>query len=255
MNKDIWLLFLKGIPIGISNVLPGISGGTIAVVLRIYDILIDAIKNINLKIILPIGLGAVLGLLSTASLVDYLLDNYTSFMVAFIFGLIIASAKVTILDIKKLNISIFLWLIVGFIIAFFIGKQPVDVVNSEAVVSTGNIIFSGIFASISMLLPGISGATVLVLLGMYEYIIDQLLAFNLSVIILFGASAIAGMLGFSWILSYLLQTYRSELMSALTGLIIGSAFVVMPKNITWLDFGGIILGVSIVLWLSRTPNY
>ncbi|NLJ72169.1 MAG: DUF368 domain-containing protein [Syntrophomonadaceae bacterium] len=251
MNKDIWLLFLKGIPIGISNVLPGISGGTIAVVLRIYDTLINGIKTINLKVIIPIGLGAFLGLLATASLVDYLLDNYTSFMMAFIFGLIISSAKVTVLDIKKINLVIIGCLIAGLALALLIAYQPTGLADAQTIVSTKRIIFGGVFASISMLLPGISGATVLILLGIYEFIIEALLSLNILIISIFAVSAICGMLAFSWLLAYLLQNYRSELMSLLTGLIIGSALVAMPTSFIWTDCGGIILGVLIVLLLSR----
>lgn len=252
LKKNIWLLLLKGIPIGISNVLPGISGGTIAVVLGIYDMLIDAIKRFNLKIILPITIGAILGLLSTAGLINYLLETYPSFMTATIFGLIVASAKVTIVDIKKKNIINFLCFIIGFFIAFVLGKQSIDVAINGSIVSTWKLMFSGIFASLSMLLPGISGATILVMLGMYEYIIDCLLSMNITVILIFGSSAVLGILSFAWVLSYLLKEYRSELMATLTGLILGSALVVIPKSLTLIDLLGIILGISIVFILSRT---
>ncbi len=252
MYKDIWLLFLKGIPIGISNVLPGISGGTIAVILRIYDILIEAIKELNFKIILPIGFGAFLGLLSTASLINYLLDTYASFMAAFIFGLIIASVKVTIMEVKKINLLIIIYLIVGFLIAFNLGQPPFDINQTSEVVSTSKLVFSGVFASISMLLPGISGATILVLLGIYEFVIEALLAFNIPIILIFASSAIVGILGLAWVLSYFLKHYRSELMSGLSGLIIGSALVVVPKTLSLVDLGGVFTGIIIVLLLSRS---
>lgn len=255
LNKNLIILFAKGIPIGISNVLPGISGGTIAVVLRIYDILINAIKDFNLKIILPIGIGAIFGLISTASFVNYLLEAYPSFMTALIFGLILASVKATIVDIKKLTWINLLCLMLGFIIAFTLGSQSLSTITSDTIVNASKLIFSGVFASISMLLPGISGATILVMLGMYEYLLQALLTINIEVILIFLSSAIVGVLAFAWILSYLLKNYRSELMSSITGLILGSAFIVMPKSLDIIDFFGIILGIIIILFLSLASKH
>lgn len=250
MNKDILLLFIKGIPFGISNVLPGISGGTIAVVLRIYDILINAIKDFNLKILLPMGIGAIFGLISTASLVNYLLDAYPSFMTALIFGLIVASVKATIIDIKKLTWINLLCLIIGFTIAFTLGNQSLSTITSDTIVNASKLIFSGVFASVSMLLPGISGATILVMLGMYEYLLQALLTINIKVILVFVTSFLVGILAFAWILSYLLANYRSELMTLITGLILGSSLVVMPKSLAFMDVLGMTLGIFIVLFLS-----
>ncbi len=244
-------LFLKGIPIGISNVLPGISGGTIAVVLHIYDQLINAIKNINLKVLIPLGFGALLGLISTASLVNYLLGAFPGFMGALIFGLIIASVKVTLADIKKFNFLVVFFIIISCLLAYFLSRQAINYTLVNPMVSTGKIIFSGVVASVSMLLPGISGATVLVMLGMYEYIIDALLAINIKVILIFGISAIAGIIALSWILSTLLKKYRSELMAVLTGLIIGAALAVIPSSFTLVNIVGILLGISLIILLSR----
>lgn len=250
LNKELVVLLLKGIPIGISNILPGISGGTIALVLGIYEDIIDALKGMRMRVLLPIASGAVLGILVTASLISGLMEHCPAFMFALIFGLILASAVITIKDVNKFNYQTVFSLICGFFLAFAVSGNTVTV-SSSSNLAMGKVVAAGVLGSVSMLLPGISGATMLVMIGMYQTMLQALTEFNLMIILVFSISALLGVVGLAWVLSYLLRSYRSILMAALSGLIIGSAFVVIPDKLGVTEALGIVSGIVIVLLLTR----
>ncbi|MGI6451945.1 MAG: DUF368 domain-containing protein [Syntrophomonadaceae bacterium] len=251
MLRQFLILFLKGIPIGISNTLPGISGGTVALVLRIYDELIEAIKLLRLRFFVPLGLGAVTGLLGTAKAVTYLLDNHQGFIVAFIFGLILGSTVITAREIKRVTIIRVVSFMIGLGIVLFLSSQAITSVTGTAAPSVFKLVISGVLGAICMLLPGISGATVLILIGMYNYMLEALMRPDFFVIGVFCVSALGGLVCLSWILSYVLKNYRSVLMAGLTGLIIGSAYAVVPQSFSPGEIFGIILGIFLVILPDR----
>ncbi len=250
MNKELFVLLLKGIPIGISNILPGISGGTIALVLGVYEEIIDALKLMRLRVLLPVASGAVLGILLTAGLIGGLMEHFPAFMFALIFGLILSSAGITIKDVNKFNYQAVVSGICGFLLALGISANTAAAGNS-AIPAVGKVAAAGILGSVSMLLPGISGATMLVMIGMYQTMLQALTDFNLKIIGVFSISALIGVIGLAWILSYLLRRHRSVLMAGLSGLIIGSAFAVVPDRFGIAEALGIIMGIVIVLLLTR----
>ncbi|MFW6026395.1 MAG: DUF368 domain-containing protein, partial [Candidatus Woesearchaeota archaeon] len=165
-----WELFLKGMPIGISNTLPGISGGTMALVLKIYDELINSIKKINLKILIPISIGAVVGVSLSASLITNLLENYPLLITSFLLGLIIASSKVTFNELDKIKIKDIILIIIPFILTYFY-LADFNATNSNESISLIRYFIGGSIGSVAMILPGISGGTILVMLGLYQNIL------------------------------------------------------------------------------------
>ena len=258
-------LFLKSIPIGMSNTLPGISGGTMALVLKMYDRLVNGIKKINLKILIPVVLGAVCGVGVGAKVVTSLLETQPGLITAFLLGLILASSKVTFVQVKEYN-----WKTIGL---FFLGltlalTYSVDIsAGSGAVeVSWLIVLLGGAIGSTAMILPGISGGTVLIMLGLYERILaaisavlDPVLALQLNalplselkLLIAFGFGISGGLLLFSWLLSYLLNNFRSLLMAALTGLILGSMRSVIPNQLGFKEIIGFSLGILLIYLLDR----
>lgn len=254
MKSHFIMLFLKGIPIGISNILPGISGGTIALVLKIYDELIEAIKYLRFKILIPVVLGALVGILLTANLVTYLMDNYPAFIFSFLFGLILASARYTLNDIKKYDFITVVYILAGFFIAYYVATRTAAVSSTVGDPGIIKTIAAGFLASVSMLLPGISGATVLVLMGLYESILQAVTHFNFVILAIFGTAALTGILSLAWLLSWILKNYRSPLMAVLTGLILGSSFAVLPDRFGVTEIIGILSGIGIVLLPAITAN-
>ncbi len=242
--KDYLIISLKGMGMGAADVVPGVSGGTIAFITGIYQELINSIKSVNFSSIkqlfsfklkdfwgsvngnfllaLIIGIG--ISVLSLAKGLKYLLEHQPILIWSFFFGLIIASAIYVARDIKQWNIGKIISLLAGVVIAYFITV----VTPAEANTSYGFIFLSGSIAICAMILPGISGSFILVLLGMYKFILGAISDFNLPVIAVFLVGAAIGIVVFSNILSWLLKRFYELTIALLAGFMIGSLNKVWP---------------------------
>lgn len=245
-----WLsIFLRGIPIGLSFTLPGVSGGTIALVLGLYDRLVQAIKKVNLNILMPVALGAVLGIWIGSRFITFFLEQYHNQTMAFLLGLVVFSTKVTI-DEGRLSYKGIIALVTAFVIAIVLWNYSVEEVMAGTV-SNLQLFLAGFISSIAMILPGISGATLLIMLGLYGGVLEAVNQFNFLVLLFYGLGAVAGLFTFSWILSYLLNKHRSITMMTLTGLILGSARAVIPSRVGIVEIISFSLGAGIILLLSN----
>ena len=238
------LLILRGCAMGAADVVPGVSGGTIAFITGIYEELIDSIKAVDLqavKLLLKFKLaefwkkingnflisviaGIGISIFSLAKLMTWLLENHPIYIWSFFFGLIIASSVLVAKEIKKLNIFTVKSLILGAVIAYGITVMT----PSETPDSWWFIILSGAIAICAMILPGISGAFILLLMGKYTYILGAVSAFNIGVLLLFAVGAVAGITSFSHLLSWLLKHHHTATVSLLTGFMVGSLNKVWP---------------------------
>ena len=242
--KSNLVLYLKGLAMGAADIVPGVSGGTIALITGIYEELISSIKNINTQlmktlfkkgirqfwkdlngtflIILVTGIFTSVILLSRV--IVFLLENHEYKIWGFFFGLIIASAFVILKDIKTLNLKNIIIVLFGFAIA-----AGVVFSNTTTLPNTDLYIFlSGSIAITAMILPGISGSFILLLLSKYEFIINAIKDFDLRIILVFGFGCIFGLLIFSRILHYLFQNYKDNLLCILSGFLIGSLIKIWP---------------------------
>lgn len=242
--KDYLLVTLRGLAMGAADVIPGVSGGTIAFITGIYQELIDSIKSVNLKnlklllsgkiadfwtaingtflVSLVAGIG--ISVLSLAKLLKYLLDHHPILIWSFFFGLIVASAIYVGKDIKQWKISTAVALLAGAVIAYLI----TIITPAEANTSYPFIFLSGAIAICAMILPGISGSFILVLLGMYKFILDSVSTLNIPIILTFLAGAAIGITSFSNVLSWLLRKYYNQTIALLAGFMIGSLNKVWP---------------------------
>ncbi|MFW5998467.1 MAG: DUF368 domain-containing protein [Halanaerobiaceae bacterium] len=242
-------LFLKSIPLGISNTLPGISGGTMALILKIFDRLVEGIKNINLKILIPVFLGAASGVLISSKFVTVFLELYPDIVLAFLFGLILASSKITAAEIDEIDIKK--------IILIFLGIFLAVIISTEVSFQSGNKInlylffIGGFLGSMAMILPGISGGTILVLMGIYRPVLDAINNINIMVLFVFGTGLILGLLTVSRLISFFLKNYRSLIMALLTGLILGSLYRVIPGVINIKIIVSFITGYLVIELMSR----
>jgi putative membrane protein len=241
---------------GIAESIPGVSGGTIAFITGIYQDLLDSIKAFNPGLFLILkekGIkaawesvngfflfwlfsGMAIGLVAGIVGVTFLIENYPPIIWAFFFGLIIASiihVGKQITEWKAINIA---WLLAGAAIAFSITKMPVGT-GSESLIY---IFFAGTIAISAMLLPGISGSFILLLMGVYQYVFQDvikqqlILERDLSALIPIGALAlgcIVGVLTFSRFLSWLLKNYHQTTLAGLTGFMIGSLNKLWPWRV------------------------
>lgn len=242
------LLLLKGVAMGAADVIPGVSGGTIAFITGIYRQLIDSIKSINgvaLRLIcsgkvkefwnyingtflVVLISGIAFSILTLSKLMLYLLANYEVLVWATFFGLVSASAVVVARKIKKWTIGKVLSGILCAIIAFFITKiSPAETTESNLF-----IFLCGAIVIVAMILPGISGSFILLLMGKYYFMMSALHTFNIPVVSIFLLGAIVGIISFSHLLSWLLKRYFEYTIVALAGFMIGSLNKIWPwKNV------------------------
>ena len=242
--KDYAVLPLKGMAMGAADVVPGVSGGTIAFIAGIYDELINSIKSINMhslkllftgkiaafwkavngNFLFALLLGIAISVFSLAKLITYLLLNEPVLVWSFFFGLVLASTWFVTKDIKGWNWKTVAGFVGGAVIAYYI------TVATPAETST-NLMFiflCGAIAICAMILPGISGSFILVLLGKYFYVMEAVKTLDLVVLGVFAFGAALGITSFSRVLSYALKNFRNITLSVLSGFMLGSLNKVWP---------------------------
>ena len=250
-NKKIFeyfKIFMKGIFMGIADAIPGVSGGTIALLLGIYEELITTISNIkislfkiltkdglsvfwkkgNLGFLFPLLIGIIASLIVFVNIAQYFLDSFPLLVWSFFTGLIIATSYVIFKKIENFKLKEFILVIIASMSIILFSK----ISNNEGLSSTDfSIIYifvCGLLASSAMILPGISGSLVLVILGVYEYMIESLINYNFYIISTFVIGAIIGLLLLSKILNKLFLRHKDSTFSIMLGLVIGSVVNIWP---------------------------
>jgi putative membrane protein len=234
---------------GTADVIPGVSGGTVAFITGIYEELLNSIKSIDkeaLQLLLRFKIadfwkkingpflicvlgGIVTSLVSLARLMTFLLEHHPIQIWSFFFGLILISSPLILRDIQKWNMGTAVSFVIGVIGAYLITVLS----PTETPTNLPFIFFCGAFAICAMILPGISGAFMLLLIGKYEYMITALIELNFPVITVFAFGCFFGLLGFSRFLSWILTHYRFPTLAMLAGFMIGSLNKVWPwKEVT-----------------------
>jgi len=232
-----------GIAMGAADVVPGVSGGTMAFILGIYEELLATIKSfdvtfiklalsfkikaalehINWKFLVSLGLGLAISILSLARLVTWLYEHQQSNLFAFFFGLILASITVISSHVKW-NIRTVVSLIAGTIIAYLIVRLvPVEMPKDPL-----TIFWCGAVAIMAMILPGISGSFILLILGQYHYVMSAVKELDILTLLPFAAGCATGLLGFARILSWLLARFHQVMISFLIGFMVGSLWKIWP---------------------------
>ncbi|WMN08015.1 DUF368 domain-containing protein [Marivirga arenosa] len=245
--KEYLVLLVKGIAMGSADVVPGVSGGTVAFITGIYDELLNSIKSVdatalrllfqfNLKefwshingsflITLLAGIG--ISLISLAKLISYLLATYPILVWSFFFGLIIISALLVARDIENKNWKSIIAGIIGVVIAYFI----TSVSPAQTPESLWFVFIAGVIAICAMILPGISGAFLLLILGKYKFILEAIHNVEILPLAIFAIGCIVGILSFSRVISWSLKNFQSITVATLAGFMIGSLNKVWPWKV------------------------
>lgn len=242
--KDYAFVALKGVGMGAADVVPGVSGGTIAFIVGIYDELIDSIKSINGKslklfftgkwaefwkmingnFLVSLVLGIGISVFSLAKIITWLLTDHPIMVWSFFFGLVLASTWFVGKDIKEWNKKTIPAFIIGVGVAYYITVAT----PAETPSNLFFIFLCGAVAICAMILPGISGSFILVLLGKYFFIMEAVKTLDIVVLLVFLAGACIGITTFSRILSYALKHFRNITLAVLTGFMLGSLNKVWP---------------------------
>jgi putative membrane protein len=242
--KHFFGIFLRGLAMGAADVVPGVSGGTIAFITGIYSELLHSLSRFNLQLIttlknqgikaawqhingnflLSLGLGIIVSIVSLARLVTSLLASHPLLVWSFFFGLILASSIFVLRQMQGWTLGGVILLLIGIALAVAIGQlRPAEVVASNAY-----IFMAGAIAICAMILPGISGSFILLLLGVYSHVLGAVKALDVTTIALFGSGCAVGLLSFVRILTWLLDHYHQRVIALLAGFIIGSLYLVWP---------------------------
>jgi putative membrane protein len=278
------LIFLRGLFMGSADIIPGVSGGTIALITGIYERLVHGIgkirfsflrpllkgnfsefkknfvEEIDFQLFIPLLLGIAIAMLSLSKVIGFLIEVYPEFTFAFFLGLILASSYVLYTQVVHFSPKIIIVSVIGFILSFiFVGLNPIATNHTLPIV-----FFSGMIAICAMILPGISGAFILLLLGQYHFMLDALNSLKLPEIISFCLGALIGILGFSKLLDYLLQHHEEITLALLIGVMIGT--LRLPFDQIALNIGNspmdivfcailIIIGFALIVLLEMKFKY
>jgi putative membrane protein len=237
-------LFIKGVAMGIGDSVPGVSGGTIAVITNIYDKLVYSIRSVDLQagkfffsgnfaqawqhingnFLLVLATGILAGLLLSANTVLFLLENYFPPLMMFFIGLVLSSCWLLKNQFNYMRVQNLLALLAGLSVALAISFLDAR----EAEISYLYVFLCGAIAISAMILPGLSGAFILILLGVYEFILQALTGFQLGFIFTFMAGCAIGLMVFSRLLSWLLLKHHQLSYGCIVGMLLGSVAVLWP---------------------------
>lgn len=244
--KDYLRIFGVGIAMGSADIVPGVSGGTMAFILGIYEELLttiksfnfrflklifkfkvkEALEHVNYKFLISLLLGLGGALVSLAHTISWLLENEPVFLFAFFFGLVLASI-VSVSSHIRWNISMILTFIFGTAISYFtVRLVPMNMPNDPI-----NLFWSSAVAIMAMVLPGISGSFILFILGQYKFILDSVKSFDIISLLPVAAGIIVGIMTFTRILTWLLKHYKNITITLLVGFMMGSLWKIWPFRI------------------------
>lgn len=241
---DYLVITLKGMAMGAADVVPGVSGGTIAFISGIYEELITSInaigfsliglwrregflavwKKLNGSFLLSLLLGIAISVASLARFISWLLEHHPVLLWSFFFGLVLASVLMVARAIERWNLGIITLLLTGALLAWYITGLP----PTEHTTSLPFLFLSGALAICAMILPGISGAFILVLLGSYKTVLDAVHERNLVLLGTVALGAVFGLLSFARLLKWMFRSYKNLTLALLTGFILGSLNKIWP---------------------------
>lgn len=239
------VVFLKGLAMGAADVVPGVSGGTIAFITGIYEELLNAIRAfggtglrrllardlrgawtaVNGGFLLALALGIATSIVTLARGVLFALESYGELLWAFFVGLLIGAIWVVWKQVRTLTPTVGAAAALGAAVAYFI----VSATPSQTPENVAFVFLTGVIAISAMILPGISGSFILVLMGKYEYVLTAIKALQLDVLLAFSAGCAIGLLAFSHVLAWLFRRYHDATVALITGFLLGS----MPKIWPW----------------------
>ncbi|KAA3660074.1 MAG: DUF368 domain-containing protein [Chloroflexi bacterium] len=255
--KEFIGLVLRGMAMGASDIVPGVSGGTMAFILGIYEELIDSIRAVgqpeliqaalkfkikdifrilNWQFLIAVAVGIFISILTMSRGLEWLLINQPIYLWSFFFGLVLASIFTVSKRIPKWTPSLYGVMLLGAVGAFFlVGAVPLQTPNAWWF-----LFLSGALAICAMILPGISGAFILVLLGKYQFVLSALNNRDIVSIMLIGLGAVIGLVTFAQIIGFFFKRYHNGTVAVLIGLMVGSLRKIWPwkEDVGWLEEAG-----------------
>ena len=252
------LKLLQGAFIGIALVLPGLSAGTVILILGFYRRLLDDLAALQLRPYLPMLVGVLAGALATVYSVSYLLDRHNPVIMAVLMGMLLASVPVVI-NYRRGSNRFKPWMLItgaaGFFISWFIICEPA---NTFTVLPPGGLFhffLGGTLASATMLLPGVSGSSVLIIMNLYDDVIYAISKWQWLKLLFLAGGFIVGLFGLARLLSALYRRYQTAISFLLAGLVLGSTRTLLPAQFNLTFFLAAAAGAVLVLYITRKRNH
>ena len=264
------IIFLKGILIGVANIIPGLSGGTMAVILGLYSNVIESISEVstfefkNIKkhflFLFLLFFGAIFGIYLFANIIEYFMTTYSESTFFFFIGTVIASIPVIINchnDMKPsfarvACLAIFFLIPISFLLIQ--SSNDGSILNLTSLYTLMLLFFSGFIAAVAMILPGISGSFILLMLGSYQTIVYAIKSFNFSVILIVGFGVLLGVACCAKFVRFCLNSYPSFTYYGILGLVLGSVPALWPGisvNLILFDVVSFLFGTTVVLLFTK----
>jgi putative membrane protein len=258
--KEYIVIGFKGMAMGAADVVPGVSGGTIAFISGIYEELLASISNVNFQLLktlktagikaawkqvngsflLALFIGVFVSILSLAKTIKWLLENEPVLLWSFFFGLVLASIMYIGKQIETWNVQIIILFVLGISFGYAVTVMPPTNVGE---INYLFLVFAGAIASCAMILPGISGSYILLLLGVYPIVMTAITTKDYKIIGAIALGVIIGLLSFARLLKWLFSNYKNQMLIVLTGLMLGSLNKVWPWKeaiSTYIDRHGVV---------------
>jgi len=279
--KDDLMLMIKGYIVGSSMSVPGVSGGTMAILLGIYDKLISSISNFlkdikgNLLYLLKFGIGAGAGICSLSFLIKWMLEKFPLPVSAFFLGAVVGGIPALYKKTREssLKITSGIYFLLGLIIVISIGFIPagkIDISSGSGLVHYLMLLFTGIVIALALVLPGISTSHMLLVLGMYDAMLEAITEFDIVYIGILGIATLIGVFLITKPIEWLLNTFPHQTYCMIIGFVLGSTTEIIqdkilpaiPENtdaLWWIGFGLIsiaafVLGFMAIKYLSKYQN-
>lgn len=266
---------LKGLAVGVANIIPGVSGGTMAVVMGIYDRLIGAVSALrkdfknSVLYLLPIGIGAVMGILLFSRLIELLLRDFAMPTNLFFLGLIVGSipmiyhraVKESFKPVSMVPFVICFAIMMGMTLLQNVSDAGSALITTLTPVSAIQLILAGAVAAACMIMPGISGSMVLVLMGVYTSVLTAISSLNIPVLIPVAVGILIGLLGGAKLIDFFMKRYEQQTYFAILGLIAGSILPILlsagytPGVQTLLSVFTLVLGAALALWMGKLEKH
>lgn len=259
-----WKNIYRGLAMGISDVVPGVSGGTIAVLLGFYDQLIASINSLfsrewkkSLSFLIPLAIGMGSAIIIFSRVMKWLLAHYEQPTYFFFIGLIIGILPYLFRESDAKNsfrMHHYILILIGIALIVSLPLDPSGgaIIEDKTISTYLLLFFSGVIASAAMILPGISGSLVLLVIGVYATVIHAVTIFEIEVILIVGTGIAIGIVTMSKIIHYFLKHYRIATFSLIIGLVIGSVYVIFPG---WAVTSSMMIACIVVFFIGLLTAY
>ncbi|GAB6086173.1 DUF368 domain-containing protein [Alkaliphilus crotonatoxidans] len=241
---------LQGFIIGFIIVLPGMSGGTVFVILGIYEKMIKDLAKLNIKPYLPMIGGVIAGIFASGSLFAIVFEAHRDVTVAFLLGCLLASIKSVLKDCPKMGKRHLLMMATGFIVGFVMVGEPISILTAGDKVDWWILMIGGALSSAAMVIPGVPGSSVLILMGIYDTMLFNIKELNFLPLIIFALGSLIGIVLLLKFLEQMYERYKGLVSYFFAGIIIGSCRGLLPHEFNIWVILLFAVGFSLVWWWS-----